>query len=153
MLLQTARPLRPVFRWLWYTELWWEWPPGGFETMSGFEYCQIMQDMNETTHHRLEIWFLISVLRLYRGTLLRCRGGRWFTFRLILIQLSLPKSDLKVIAYLSFRLRNFQHEKRAPGEASRRHTSSRERCLSCNRDMHHDIHQLGVILSQALHYS
>ena len=94
--------------------------------MSGFEYCQIMQDMNETTHHRLEIWFLISVLRLYRGTLLRCRGGRWFTFRLILIQLSLPKSDLKVIAYLSFRLRSFQHEKRAPGEASRRHSSSRE---------------------------
>ena len=35
--LQSATTLRPVSRWLWYTVLWWEWPPGGYQTIPGLQ--------------------------------------------------------------------------------------------------------------------
>ena len=73
-LLQTATPLRSVSRWPWNIVNLWGWPPGVFQTISGIRCAsERRQYMNQTSHRRLGICLHISVLRLHRGTVLRCR--------------------------------------------------------------------------------
>ena len=80
--------------------------------------------MNQSSHRCFG-----NVLRnwvLHRGALLRCRDGRWFIFRQILVIVKkFAPSDLIRIAHLRLRLRTFRFlkdEKRAPRETSGRHS-------------------------------
>ena len=83
------------------------------------KYSREMEDIKIQSSHRC---FRICPRNwvLYRGTLLRCRDGRWFVFKLILTQVIVKKfapSDLILIAHLRLRLRNFRFprdEQRAP---------------------------------------
>ena len=75
-LLQTAKTLRSVFRWPRYTVLLWGWPPGFFQTISGFKCASERRwDKNQTSHRPLGSWLLI-----HRGTFLRCRDNFKFIF-------------------------------------------------------------------------